>query len=160
MSTDSTKVLENVRKRFADELKDPEIRRLIAASTAAEVGGEGSDAEHCYIEAVLNRAAARDRTLEKTVRDTAYYPSTTLNKLDGTVGPADQARIDNIIDSVMAGANESDFATGNESGAVHSGGAPVTRDLGPGKTRFVQEVADRNWIKKVEAAAAGGADVA
>jgi hypothetical protein len=164
LTTDETNTenvdLAGVRRRFVDEAQDPEIHRLLAASTAAEVGGQGPEAEQYYIESVFNRAAARDKSLSQTVRDSRYYPPTTLNKLDDRVQPPKQAQIDQIIDGVMAGANESNFATGNESGVVHSGGAPVTRDLGPGKARFVRELADLSWIRKMESAAAGGDDVA
>ena len=79
-----------------------------------------------------------------------HRPSTRLNKLQRTVGPAEHARIDSVLDSVMAGSNKSDFTTGNESGAVHSGGAPVTRGLGLGKERFVREIPDREWITAME----------
>src|SRR5262249_1998939 len=127
-SVEHIPVLATVRKQFADEVHDPEIRRLLAASADAEVGGQGSDATQYYLETVFNRAAARNRTLKRTVTDTAYYPETTTSKLGRTFAPAVQARIDEIIDGIMAGANESNFATGNESGDIHSGGAPVTRD--------------------------------
>jgi len=154
--TDNVKVLTNIRQRFGNELENPEIHRLLAASTAAEVGGQGPEAEQYYIESVFNRAAARNRSLRQTVRDSEYYPPTTINRLDDSIQPAKQAQIDKIIASIMAGANESNFATGNESGQVHSGGAPVTRDLGPHKERFVQEIPDRRWVRMVEAAAARG----
>jgi hypothetical protein len=127
---------------------------LLAASTAAEVGRQGSKAEQYYIESVFNRAAARDMSIQTTVTDNKYYPSTTLNKLDKAVESAVQARIDKIIENVIAGSNESNFATGNESGDVHCGGAPVTRDVSPGKERFVRELPDLKWIKRMEAAAA------
>jgi hypothetical protein len=154
--TANVKALAGGRQRFVEELQDPEMHRLIATSTAAEVGGEGPLAEQYYVESVFNRAAARNKSLRQTVRDGAYYPATTLNKLDNQVQPSKQAQIDQIIAGVMAGANESNFATGNESGAIHSGGAPVTRDLGPGKTRFVQEIPDKNWVRIAAAAAARG----
>jgi hypothetical protein len=142
--------------QFADEIRDPRIRRLLAASTAAEVGGQGSRAEQCYVESVFNRAAARYMCLEETLRNRQYYSTSTLNKLDRTVSSVVQARIDKIIDGVMAGSNQSYFATGNESGAVVSGGAPVTYDLGPGKERFIREIPDLLWVRKMEAAVAGG----
>jgi hypothetical protein len=159
-SVGGVKVLVGVRSRFATEVKDPEIRRLIAASADAEVGGQGSKAEQYYIETVFNRAASRDKSLESTVRDDKYYPASTRNKLGRAVGSRAQALVDGIIANIMAGANESNFATGNESGRVHSGGAPVTRDLGPGKERFVRELPDLGWVKKMEAAAARGDAVA
>jgi hypothetical protein len=149
------KALKDVRKQFLDEVQDPNKRRLLAASTAAEVGGQGSEAEQYYIESVFNRAAARGMSLEKTLTDSRYYSPTTLNRLGGAVSSTQQARIDGIIDSVMAGSNASDFATGNESGPVHSGGAPVTRDLGPGKSRFVRELADQTWLRGIQTQAFG-----
>jgi hypothetical protein len=159
-SSDNVKVLAGIRQRFASELQVREIHRLVAASTAAEVGGQGPKAEQYYIESVFNRAAARNMTLKQTLtsdhRYGGYYPPSTINRLGNTVQPSKQAQIDQIIARVMAGANESNFATGNESESVHSGGAPVTRDLGPQKERFVQEIPDRNWIRKVALAAARG----
>jgi uncharacterized protein (TIGR02594 family) len=134
------------RARFADELKNPEAARLLAASTEAEVGGQGPKAQQAYIESVMNRASARGKTLTDTLRDRRYYPPTTINKLDRPVGAGAQANIDAISRSVLAGSNISNFATGNESGPVHSGGAPVTLDLGPKRERFVQENFDRRWV--------------
>ena len=133
---------------------------MVAASTNAEVGGQGPKAEQYYIESVFNRATARKMTLKQTLTSDArmggYYPATTINRLGDHVQPAKQAQIDQIIAGVMAGANELNFATGNESGPVRSGGAPITRDLGPHKERFVQEIPDTNWVRKAIAAAARG----
>jgi hypothetical protein len=145
-----------VRKRFLNEVQDLNIRRLIAASTAAEVGGQGSEAEQYYIESVFNRATSRHKTLRETLMDGppyGYYPSSTINQLGTVASREDQARIDGIIDSVMAGSNGSNFATENASGSVRSGGAPVTRDLGPGKERFLQALPDRNWVRCMVTAA-------
>jgi hypothetical protein len=155
-SADNVNTLAGVRRQFADEVRDPRVRRLLAASTAAEVGGQGSKAAQYYIESVFNRAAARKKSLEKTVTDSEYYPDTTLNKLGSVAGAAQQARINEIIERVMAGSNASNFATGNESGHVHSGGAEVTRDLGYRKERFVREISDLPWIRQMKAAAARG----
>ena len=85
-----------------------------------------------------------------------YYPKETIDKLDDSVTPSKQAQIDQIIAGVMAGANKSNFATGNESGGVRSGGAAITRDLGPHKERFVQEIPDKKWINRAMAAASRG----
>ncbi len=158
--TGNIKPLAGARQQFVTELHDPEIHRLVAASTNAEVGGQGPKAEQYYIESVFNRATARKMTLKQTLTSDArmggYYPATTINRLGDHVQPAKQAQIDQIIAGVMAGANELNFATGNESGPVRSGGAPITRDLGPHKERFVQEIPDTNWVRKAIAAAARG----
>jgi uncharacterized protein (TIGR02594 family) len=145
------------RTRFAEELKNPETARLLAASTEAEVGGQGPKAQQAYIESVMNRASARGKTLTDTLRDRRYYPSTTTSKLDRPVGAGAQANINAISRSALAGSNISNFATGNESGAVHSGGAPVSFNPGTGE-RFVQENFDRRWVgQQQRLAAAGGA---
>jgi hypothetical protein len=162
---DDVKSLAAARQQFSNELHDPEIHRLVGASTNAEVGGQGLKAEQYYIESVFNRATARNMTLKLTLtsdrRNGGYYPATTIDKLGDPVPPAKQAEIDQVIARVMAGANESNFATGNESGSVHSGDAPVTRDLGPGRERFVREIPDNKWIKRaIAAAAAGGTSIA
>jgi hypothetical protein len=144
------------RAKFAEELKNPETRRLLAASAAAEVGGQGAEATQSYIESVLNRASSRGKSLTATLRDPHYYPSSTKSKLDRPISAAEQSRIDEITKQVTAGSNVSGFATGNESGGVHSGGAPVTRDFGRGRERFVQENADKKWVQRQIAAAGGG----
>jgi hypothetical protein len=145
------------RAKFAEELKNPETRRLLAASAAAEVGGQGAEATQSYIESVINRASSRGKSLTDTLRDKHYYPTTTTSKLDRPISGAEQTRIDDITKQVIAGSNVSGFATGNESGGVHSGGAPVTRDFGRGRERFVQENADKKWVQRqIAAAGAGG----
>jgi hypothetical protein len=136
------------RKRIGEELKDPETRRLLAASTNAEVGGQGSEAEHAYIESVTNRALSRNKSLKETLRDPHYYPETTKNKLDNRVSASDQARIDETTGKVLAGSNVTNYGTGNESGSVRSGGAQVTRDFGPRRERFIRENADLKWVNK------------
>lgn len=150
------KALANVRKRFAQQVHDPDIRRLVAASTAAEVGGQGPKAAQDFIESVFNRAAARGKTLQETLTDRHYYPQSTLSKLGRTVRAPEQKRIDEIIDIVMAGSNQSNLATGNESGDVRSGGAEIMRDYGRLKERFVREIYDLPWITRMEAAMAEG----
>src|SRR5262249_27331551 len=50
--TETVGTLAGARKLFADEVKDAELRRLLAASTAAEVGGQGPKAEQYYLESV------------------------------------------------------------------------------------------------------------
>jgi hypothetical protein len=145
---DSSNLAEQ-RKRIGEELKnDPDTKRLLAASTNAEVGGQGPEAEHAYIESVTNRALSRNQSLKDTLRDPHYYPARTKNMLDDKVGPADQKRIDNTTGKVLAGSNVTNYGTGNESGNVRSGGAQVTRDFGPRRERFIRENDDLDWVNK------------
>lgn len=131
---------------FANELKDPETRRLLANSVNAEVGGQGTEAEHAYMETIFNRAASRHKSLKDTIEDRGYYPPTTTNKLNRT--PHNQEHIDELTNQVMQGSNVSNYGTGNESGSVHSGGAPVTRDFGRNRERIVRENADKAWVNQ------------
>jgi hypothetical protein len=136
--------------RFAAELQDPDMRRLLAASVNAEVGGQGQGTEQAYIETVMNRALSRNMSLSQAIRDVHYYPSSTISKLGEGFGPNAQQHVNNLIDTVMRGSNISNFSTGNESGSVHSGGAPVGFNPGTGE-RFVQENADSAWVKAMMA---------
>jgi len=108
--------LAEVRKGFGDELKNPEVARLLMASTAAEVGGQGAQAEQAYVESVMNRAAASGQSLKDVLNDPKYYPATTINKLGRTFGAGEQARYQGLFSQVLGGSNISDLATGNESG--------------------------------------------
>jgi hypothetical protein len=129
--------LAGARAKFGEEMKnDPDLARLLSASTNAEVGGQGKGAAQDYIESVMNRAAARGKSLRETLTDTRYYPGTTTSKLGANADPREHAA---IVDAVLQGSNTSNLATGNESGGVNSGGAPVTKDYGPRAERFVRE---------------------
>jgi hypothetical protein len=141
----ATNLMQLRQSRFGQELSDPNTRRLFAASVNAEVGGQGPRAEQAYVESVMNRAASRGMTLEQAIRDVHYYPSTTINKLGEGFGPDQQGRINGYIQNALRGSNVANYATGNESGSVHSGGAPVAFDPRTGE-RFVQENADRKWV--------------
>lgn len=132
--------LAQIRTRFSQELANPEMRRLLTASTQAEVGGQGPTAEQAYMESVVNRASAEGRSLQSVLLDTDYYPKSTQNKLFRTFPQDEQDRHNQMIDSVLAGSNVSNMGTGNESGSVHSGGAEVTFNPRTGE-RFVAE----NW---------------
>lgn len=118
--------LGTVRARIAQELQtNPDLRRKLMASTYAEVGDQGSTAMQAYMESVMNRASARNQSLDHTISDPNYYPRTTLSKLNRTKF---SKSLDPLIEQVLAGSNVAKYATGNESGSVHSGGAPVVFD--------------------------------
>ena len=136
--------------QFGAELQDPNVRRLLAASTQAEVGGQGPQAEQAYIESVMNRALSQRYTLSRAIQDPAYYPATTMRQLGHGYGPDTQGRINGMITNALQGSNISNFATGNESGRVRSGGAPIAFNPGTGE-RFVHELADRKWVASMGA---------
>jgi hypothetical protein len=57
-----------------------------------------------------------------------------------------------VLQSVLQGSNIADYATGNESGDVKSGGVPITFEPNPGipkAERFVIEEKDQGWASKL-----------
>ncbi|MBI5470382.1 hypothetical protein HY968_03655 [Candidatus Kaiserbacteria bacterium] len=127
--------------------QDSDLRRLIMASTQAEVGGQGPVSEQAYIESAINRNLSEKSvnpsvTLRQTlsslynpVTQEGYYPATTINKLGARFSSAEQARMNVIIDAVLAGSNISNLATGNESGPnICFGNCVPVVDLATGKT--------------------------
>jgi hypothetical protein len=133
------------RSQIAQELQsNPDLQRKLMASVQAEVGNQSDQAKLAYLESVMNRAAARGMSLDQTISDTGYYPKTTTSKLGRQPSQAEQDFLNPIIQNALGGSNISNFATGNESGSVHSGGAPVTFNPGTGE-RFVLENPDTKW---------------
>lgn len=146
--------LTQARSVFSGQLGDPGMRRLLAASVRAEVGGQGPEAEQAYIESVFNRAAARGMTLQQALisdaRSGGYYPATTINKLGAAISPDEQARIDAHVGKVLAGSNLANFATGNASHGVGFAGGPKTYDPRTGEY-FGIEGPDREWARAIGA---------
>jgi hypothetical protein len=136
--------------KFGTELQNPNVRRLLAASTQAEVGGQGPQAEQAYIESVMNRALSRGYSLTRAIQDSRYYPQSTMSQLGHGYGPDIQGRINNLATNALQGSNVSNFATGNESGRNRSGGANIAFNPGTGE-RFVHELKDLKWINSLGA---------
>jgi hypothetical protein len=146
--------LGDIRKRYAEELKDPETMRLLMASAQAEVGYKDPARLQAYIESVLNRAAATGKSLSAILRDPHYYPAATKNQLGAQFSAAQAARYAPAIQAALAGSNVSNYATGNESGGVHSGGARVA--FASGGERFVEEKWTADWVRRMRQQAAIG----
>jgi hypothetical protein len=143
--------LSQVRSRFAQELTDnSSLRNRLIASIQAEVGDQGPEAKLAYTESVMNRAIARGQTLYDTISDLNYYPTTTTSKLSRKISSDESAYVDPIIQRALGGSNLANFATGNESGNVHSHGAQVTYNPQTGE-RFVLENPDVGWEKGITA---------
>ena len=102
------------RSRINNELKDPEVQRLLFASTQAEVGGQGELAQQAYIESVTNRALATNSSLESVLRSPGYYPRSTKRKLNNR-NPTDYST---QLNRVLAGSNITNYATDNASGGL------------------------------------------
>lgn len=139
----STRGLAQDRQRFAQELQNPAVRERFMQLTQAEVGGQSRDAALCFMESTMNRASARNKSLMATMNDPRYFPARSMRSHN--VPANDRASYNDLIHTALAGSNNARYATGNESGSVRSGGAPITRNFGPGRERFVVENADRRW---------------
>ena len=142
------------RSSFAQELQNPENRRLLIASIRAEVGDQGTEARLGYTESVMNRALASNRNLQSTIIDpynpqtkTGYYPDKTMRQLNDPVSKKEFATYDPIINRALNGSNISNLATGNESGRLRS--MPVTYDPGSGE-RFVAERGTNDWRSQMQ----------
>jgi hypothetical protein len=149
--------LGDVRAKFADELKDPEVMRAMFQRMSQEVGtGTGSQsvaAQQAFAEELFNRAAARHQSLMYAIKDPHYYPEPVFNR---SVDAATAERFKGILGTVQSGSNIANFATGNESGNVHSSGAHVS--FASHGERFVWENSDVGWVRRMQQQAQQGAD--
>ena len=149
-------ILEMYRGQFGQELAtNPDLRTKLMASIQAEVGNQSDEAKLAYVESVMNRAAARGMSLDQTISDTSYYPKATTSQLGRTPSQDEQAILHPIIANALSGSNISNLATGNKSGKVRSGEAPVTFDPGTGE-RFILENPDKKWVTGLNATGPGG----
>jgi hypothetical protein len=116
--------LVDIRARFANELKDPNIRTQLFNLTHREVGGQGPQAQQAFIETLFNRAITRNKTLSETINDKNYYPASSYKPV--TLYPDQQSHYGSLLDRVAQGSNVSNYATGNASGSTGFGGGPKT----------------------------------
>jgi hypothetical protein len=137
--------LAQARSGYAAELADPETRRLLMASTDAEVGGQGPEAQQAYMESVINRAAAKNTSLRSVLLDPHYYPTETKNKLGAQMSQAKIAQYNPLIQQVLNGSNVSNLGTGNESGPKRIGTPPPPIVYSAGGERFVAESGTEDW---------------
>ena len=93
----------------------------------------------------MNRAVVEGRPLRDVLLDPQYYPDATKNRLGRTFSGATHDRLADLIAVALNGSNISNLATGNESGNVHSGGAPVVFNPRTGE-RFVRENWTLGWM--------------
>jgi hypothetical protein len=124
----ATGPLANARDVYTQEMaNNPDVRQRLINRTYAEVGDQSPQAWQAYIESSMNRGVARNQTLDYTISpQSRYFPSKTAFPKPA---PKDFAtQVQPYIDQALAGSNLSNLATGNQSGDVKSGGAPITFD--------------------------------
>lgn len=138
------------RSSFDAELSNPTVRTKLFAMTNAEVGGQGTQAQQAFMETIFNRASASGRPLDQVLSDRAYFPASTFANADKVMNdPTMEVKYAQLLAQVRAGSNITNYATGNESGNVHSGGAQVTYEAGG--ERFVRENAYVKWSQQAQA---------
>lgn len=142
-SYSSFQILADQRARFAHEMEaDPNVRDRLYSLTHREVGGQGADAQHAFIESLMNRAVARDQTLKRAMSHD-YYPGRSLRYSPGK-------DYSSALNASLGGSNRTHLATGNASEDVGFGGGPTT--YRSGGDRFGIEVADVGWARSTASA--------
>ena len=142
------------RRRFAEELQDPQVRDKLLAYTKAEVGGQGPQAWQAFIETTLNRAVARRKSLADVLSG-EYFPGVTHQRAARGVDANTRAAYDPVVQSVLGGSNITNYATGNASGTVGFAGGPQT--YAAGGERFGIEGPDKGWWTRIGAPGPGAA---
>jgi len=131
------------RSAFSAELQKPEVRDRLLALTEAEVGNQGPEAHQAFMETIFNRASARGQSLWDTMHG-SYFPDVTHQRTEARSGDPQLAeKYGRALQSVVAGSNTSDYATGNASGTVGFAGGPQTKEFNG--ERFGIEGPDRKW---------------
>jgi hypothetical protein len=149
---------------------------LLFRYAAAEIGaGQGDTSRQAFLEAAANRleaARARARELgqgEPTMADVLtgsipygkrgniggayYYPRITRARAAAPLDPASRPYWEGLYGRVTGDpqgippSNVANYGTGNESGGVHSGGAPVTAAYGG--ERYVAENWTLPWFRQM-----------
>jgi hypothetical protein len=159
--------------RYALANMDPRERELLMRYTQAEVGGQGRNAALQFMETVANRWRAEGEAAQArgqaapSITDiltnpiasghggNRYYPGATKFRVSQGLTDPQRGYYGDII-SQLAGdpmtgqgpSNVSNYATGNESGNVRSGGAPVVSRSGGGE-RFVAENWTLPWYRQM-----------
>lgn len=141
------------RSSFDDELKDPRVRDRLMALTEAEVGGQhGQNDQQKFMETIFNRAKAEGRTLWEVMHGRYFPASTHSNAASYSGKPFLETKYADVLDKVRKGSNVANYATGNESGNVRSGGAEIVA-TGNGE-RYVVENWTVGWVKRAKEEAA------
>jgi hypothetical protein len=162
---------------------DPRDKDLLYRNTASEIeASQGTLARLQHMEGIVNRLhAARtlvdpNTSLSQVITGSIpatiggrrvdlggahYYPGSTKRKMSQPLSAEETAYYDGLFGHVVgdrnswrAPSNTCRLCTGNESGSVHSGGAPVVaraREGSPrGYERYVQENWTGPWVRQMQ----------
>lgn len=143
-------VLQQDRAGYAEALKDPQMRSLMAAYVEAEGGSFNPVDRQKMVESFVNRGVAQGKGLTRILNpNSGYFPASTTSKIAGYASnPEILKKHSALIDDVMAGSNYSNLATGNESAGVRSGGAAIS-SYSSAEERYVLEKGTEHYRRNV-----------
>lgn len=110
-----------IRKKFEPEIMSAAVADKFITLMAAEVGGQGEQAQLAFAETVFNRAAATGRSIDSIISDTRYYEPYQTGAIDRARQSLDsnaRVNLNNIIMQAFGGSNITNGATDNASADV------------------------------------------
>jgi hypothetical protein len=128
----SSGTLAESRSRFANELANPRIRDMIAATIATEVDPSKPHEAAAVFESIINRAEMNNTTIERTLTPAFYGPMRTgaWQSKYRRLSQGERDAADQAIAAGLAGSNLTDYATDQ---------GMFNEVRGPGKRRVGQE---------------------
>ena len=105
------------RSRFKKELEnDPQLAQRIMSLAKAEVGNQGPSAQQKWMETIFNRAYAQGRSLSQVIDpNNGYWPK---GQKRPQLSKAEIDAYQATLGKVVAGSNESNYATDNASAGL------------------------------------------
>lgn len=110
-----------MRKQYQQELSNPAVANKFAILMAAEVGGQGPQAQAAFAETVFNRALATGKSVDEIISNKKYYqPYTdgTFNRAAKNMTPQKTAAMQQAINAALQGSNITKGATDAGSASV------------------------------------------
>lgn len=110
-----------MRKQFQQELSNPAVANKFATLMAAEVGGQGPQAQAAFAETVFNRALATGKSVDEIISNRKYYQPYTdggYSRAAKNMTPQKAAAMQQAINAALQGSNITRGATDAGSASV------------------------------------------
>lgn len=120
----SIESLGTMRQRFVKELQDPQFLEIVLALTISEVGFTNQAAQRAFLETLMNRSLAYNKTMRAWVLGSRYYHPMNdrriINRRLNSIRTNKElrARVMNSLRDVLAGSNDSNLALHNGSANI------------------------------------------
>lgn len=120
----SIESLGTMRQRFVKELQDPQFLEIVLALTISEVGFTNQAAQRAFLETLMNRSLAYNKTMRAWVLGSRYYHPMNdrriINRRLNSIRTDKElrARVMNSLRDVLAGSNDSNLALHNGSANI------------------------------------------